>query len=186
MTGTLVFWLAIAVPVFWAVGAHNRLARLRAAILQAYAQVHAAGEQQEALLENCLRAMAQSFPNFQSAAPGGNAVERWAALSVATAQFRIALAAAQSHPLDASAIKALADACNAQCAAWDRLCHECRDLAGEPVPQTVLEQWTRLSQQTAVARVAFNLATAQHDAAIRAAPARFLARFMGFQPVGAL
>ena len=36
---SLAGWIAVAVLLFWFVGAYNRLVRLRAAVLQAYATV---------------------------------------------------------------------------------------------------------------------------------------------------
>ena len=44
------FWVFIAVMVFWAVGAYNRLVRLRATIKQAFASVEAHIRQRDALL----------------------------------------------------------------------------------------------------------------------------------------
>lgn len=43
-------WVFVAVMVFWAVGAYNRLVRLRAAIKQAFASVEAHIRQRDALL----------------------------------------------------------------------------------------------------------------------------------------
>ena len=39
MTGSVVFWLSVAVLLFWSLGAYNRLVRLRAQVLAAFAQV---------------------------------------------------------------------------------------------------------------------------------------------------
>lgn len=39
---SMVGWIVIAVLLFWFVGAYNRLVRLRAAVLQAYATLDAA------------------------------------------------------------------------------------------------------------------------------------------------
>ncbi|MBX9610091.1 MAG: LemA family protein [Burkholderiales bacterium] len=181
MSGSVVFWSAIALLVFWAVGAHNRLVRLRGLAMQAFARLHLEFAQQAELLERCLDAAAQSFSASRPAELQDGASARWAALAGATAQFRASLAVAKTRPLDGGAVAALAAALTVLTAAWTRLCDECHDLAGEPMPASVLERWALLAHQANTARADFNSTVDAYNAAAQEFPAVLVAWLFGFQ-----
>lgn len=181
MSGSIVFWSAIALLAFWAVGAYNRLVRLRGAAMQAFARLHVEFALQAELLESCLASAAQSFSTSRPAELQDGTSARWAALSGATVQFRASLAAAKALPLDGDAVAALATALTVLITAWARLCDECHDLAGEPMPASVFERWAHLTQQAKTARVDFNTTVDTYNAAVQEFPARVLAWLFGFR-----
>ncbi len=55
------FWITAAVLLFWAVGAYNRLVRLRAAIKQSFGSVEAHIRQRDALLAQWLEGCSAAF-----------------------------------------------------------------------------------------------------------------------------
>ena len=181
MSGSIVFWSTLALLVFWAVGAHNRLVRLRGSAMQAFARLHLEFAQQAELLERCLDSVAQSFSASRPAEVHDGASARWATLSGATAQFRASLAATRTRPLDGGAVAALAAALTVLTTAWTRVCDECHDLAGEPIPASVLDRWTLLTHQAATACVDFNTAVNAYNAAVQEFPAVLVAWLFGFQ-----
>ena len=92
------WWVALAVALFWAVGAHNRLVRLRSAAAQAFGALDAHLAQLLALLA--------TYEAAQSSAGAPPAVQR-DALQAAAAQCAEALAGARAHPLRTAAVAPL-------------------------------------------------------------------------------
>ena len=88
-------WIVLAVLVFWAVGAYNRVMRLRSACVQAFGALDAHLAQLLALLA--------TYEAAQSSAGAPPAVQR-DALQAAAAQCAEALAGARAHPLRTAAV----------------------------------------------------------------------------------
>ncbi len=157
----------LAVLVFWAVGAYNRVMRLRSACVQAFGAFDSYFQQTQGLLNECHAA--QVWP----AEPDGRVNEDWQQSSAAMAS---ALAQARARPLSAQAMQLLESAHDAQFAAWQALKN--RSGAAEDSAW-----WLRWQQQAQTGLVAdqFNHAVAQYNAAIAQFPARVLAWFFGFR-----
>jgi LemA protein len=168
MPGSVSIWVAAAVLLFWSVGAYNRLVRLRAAAMQAFAA-----------LDTCLR---QHVELAQAAAGRDEASAQREGLRGAAAQFAASLGAARARPLDGQALDALAAAQDVLAMAWLRMCNEAHDLAGSAVPDTLEAQWQHLANHTRGASDAFNAAVAGYNAAIAQFPAILLAWVFGFKP----
>ena len=62
---SLASWIVIAVLLFWFVGAYNRLVRLRASVLQAYATLDAALGRQLDFVQASINAAPQQDPPSQ-------------------------------------------------------------------------------------------------------------------------
>ncbi|CAM3474527.1 LemA family protein [Paracidovorax anthurii] len=185
----LTTWILLAVLLFWAVGAYNRLVRLRSAAIQAFGglDVHLVR----------MTSMLGEYEAAMSPAPEGQAESRTALWAAAT-QFGACLAVARARPLDAGAAAALAAGREVLQNAWAamvRVAREPRDVPADaqgpaaqdapPVPQgdalALWEQrWQELSAQNAQAMGQFNDAVAVYNRAIGQFPARLLAWLFGF------
>jgi len=111
MPDSLFSWLAVVLGLFWFVGAHNRLVRLRSAALQAFGGLDAALQRQLEFIQ--ARHAGAAGPD---AAQGPQA-----SLLAAVAQFATVLAATRLRPLDPAAVSALSTALHVMLAAWQRL-----------------------------------------------------------------
>ena len=93
MESSLLAWVVAAILVFWAVGAYNRLMRLRAAANAAFAALDAELVEQVQLVHDCVPAEeAQAPSQFE----GGSAF--WGGLQGAAAQLSATLASARAKP----------------------------------------------------------------------------------------
>jgi len=193
MPESLFAWLAVAVALFWFVGAHNRLVRLRSAVMQAFGGLDAALQRQIEFIQ--ARLAAESSPT-EVAAPADGARS---SLAAAVTQFLTVLAATRQRPLDPAAVSALQTALHVVLAAWQRLHpHEvvsfhtdgmlarADTLSGALVPVTLPRErdpltdveplgWPEPSAAAEIARGQFNQAVATYNAAIRQFPAVLLA-----------
>ena len=170
MDGSVGWALAWAVLLFWALGAYNRLVRLRAQVLSAFAP----------LAEHLARygEVVDQIPSPQA----WEAADPRVGLLAAWRQFELTLKAARAQPLDALALQALGAAQVTVQAAWSRLCQAPSDLAGEPLPPAWLQQWTSMDQQSPPLAQAFNRHIADYNDAIAQFPAAVLAWLFGFKP----
>jgi len=112
MPESLFSWLAVVLGLFWFVGAHNRLVRLRSAALQAFGGLDAALQRQLEYIQ--ARHAGDAGPD--ATAPGPQA-----SLLAAVAQFATVLAATRQRPLDPVAVSALSTALHVMLAGWQRL-----------------------------------------------------------------
>lgn len=178
VTVSLLFWVGLAVLIFWAVGAYNRLVRLRSLANAAFAVLDAHWARQLALIDS-------SVPQGAASAGQGGPVtgmgELWAALLGGQTQLVSALAACRPHPLQVEPLQTLAAAKGVLVMAWGRVQNEAHDLAGAAIPDTVADEWRRLSQATDDAQAQFNAAIAAYNQAIAQFPALLLAWLFGFK-----
>lgn len=177
-SNAILSWTIAAVLLFWAVGAYNRLMRLRAEAHTAFAAVEAEFTRQVELVSKHL-------PGAEFTQPAALEVEStfWAGLQGAARQFAASLAAVRSRPLDASRMAALNAACDVLVAAWETAQRdEAHDLAGPRLPDSLLARRSQLVAQTHAAIEQFNAAVARYNEAIAQFPAVLLAWLFGFEP----
>ncbi len=186
MTGSIGWWVASAVLLFWGVGAYNRLVRLRADIIAAFGVLDAQWQRQLALVDATLPAWARPPQQTQPAELMDDIMLLWAALRGAAVQLSVALAAMRPRPLQAEAAAALAAAQDVLGTAWQRLQQDANDLAGSSLPDTVATQWLQQAGETAKAKAQFNDAVARYNAAVAQFPAMLLAWLFGFKRAGAI
>jgi LemA protein len=181
LTRSVVFWSLAAVLLFWAVGAYNRLMRLRANANTAFAAFDAElGAQVDLIRQHLPQVAAQGVPLERD-------LSIWASLHAAGSQLAASLAAARHKPLDAERVAALGAAQDALATAWARAQHDdAHDLAGSRLPDTVLLRRDQLMRQAYGAAGQFNQAVARYNEAIAQFPAVLLAWVFGFKPAGAL
>jgi len=112
---SLASWIVIAVVLFWFVGAYNRLVRLRATVLQAYATLDAALSKQLDFVQASITAAPSA-----EASSSDQLLSSIAPLQAATTQMATLLGATRLHPLDAGGMAALATALQVWIGAWQR------------------------------------------------------------------
>ncbi len=178
MPKSLPSWILAAVLLFWAVGAYNRLMRLRAEAHSAFSGVEAEFAKQIELVRKHLPGAELTQP-----APLEQESTFWAGLQAAAAQFAASLAAAHNRPLEPRRIAALSAARDVLATAWERAEQdETHDLAGPRLPDTVLARRSQLALQTHSAVDQFNQAVVRYNAGIAQFPALLLAWLFGFKP----
>lgn len=171
------FWLFIAVIVFWGVGAYHRLVRLRSSTIQGFAS-----------LDTHLTRLLATLADYDAAqaSAGAPAVAARANLQAAASQCAAALARVRARPLQADAAAALARALQGLEAAWNTLAHQLPTLA---VPEGTLpwaQRWEQNQAQNIQAIEQWGAAVAQYNAAIDQFPAQVLAWLFGFKATRAL
>ena len=197
---SLATWIVVAVLLFWFVGAYNRLVRLRAAVLQAYATLDAALGKQ---LDFVQASITDALP--QKDAPASSHSSAVAPLQAATTQLATLLGATRLHPLDPGAMAALATALQVLVTAWQRqhpdavTVFEADGTLSRPAPllpsgagaaaaSGTLEPmaWPEPSAAAEIARSQFNLAVGQYNAAIVQFPALLVAWMVRLRPAAPL
>jgi LemA protein len=165
-------WIFGALLLFWAVGAYNRLVRLRNAIIDSFAPVDEQLAQRDAQLHRQLDAVGSVL---------SQATERLEALRAACLQTDTARAHARTHPGAPGAITSLRLA--------DEILAEAR--ARLPVQSIGGVDLSELNAQLAAsdtalefARRRFNAAVEEYNHAVRQIPTRLIAAMFGFEPAG--
>jgi LemA protein len=172
MTSSVLSWAVIAVLLFWAVGAYNRLMRLRADVHTSFGALHAE------LMRHVELVRADLGGAFQADAPAW-----WAPLEAAAGQLTAALASARHKPLDASRIAALSAAQDVVRGAWERAERDdAHDLRGPRLPDGVLGRRAQLALHVHGVATQFNGAVTRYNEAIAQFPAVLLAWVFGFKP----
>jgi LemA protein len=178
MPNPIILWTLAAILLFWAVGAYNRLMRLRADAKAAFANLEGELSKQVELVRKHLPG-----PDATQPAPLEHEGSFWAGLHGAAAQCAASLTAARHRPLEPQCIAALSAARDVLAMAWDRAQRDdAHDLAGPRLPETVTARRSQLALQTHSAAELFNQAVARYNEGIGQFPAVVLAWVFGFKP----
>lgn len=173
MSRSVLLGLLLAVLLFWATGAYNRLMRLRSGSIAAFAGLETVLSQYLPLVQT---------HQAQSPATGSATQAAWANLSAAAQQFHISLKVAQAQPLNAPTINALKTAHETLCLSWSRLQELAPDLNEPALPPALQTQWQQITVQAELARAEFNQRLAHYNRAISQFPALLLAWLFDFKP----
>jgi LemA protein len=178
MSSTLLSWVAAAVLLFWAIGAYNRLVRLRGEANAAFAALDADLGRQVQLVSQLL----PDDGDHPASVFDGIGGSFWGGLQGAAAQLEASLAAARQRPLEPDRIAALAAAQKVLASAWERAEREdAQDLAGERLPETLTATRAHLTAQCVAGAERFTQAVQRYNEAIVQFPAVLLARLFGFR-----
>ncbi|ROQ89771.1 LemA protein [Delftia acidovorans] len=186
-------WMLLALLVFWAVGAYNRLARLRSGCVQQFGALDAHLGQWHAMLQAF-----EAQPKAEGQSPA--LVHAQAALHQTAAQLQAALVDARGRPLRETALASLEHACSALDVAWQAMTKVAVDTGAagtgaappdapspDPDPlQPWQQRWTEHQVRNRLGLQQFNAAAERYNAAIAQYPARLLAWLLGFRPVRSL
>ncbi|KQT14028.1 LemA family protein [Ramlibacter sp. Leaf400] len=179
MSSTLVSWVATAVLLFWAVGAYNRLVRLRGEANSAFAAL-------DAELARQVQLVGQLLPedgDHPASVFDGIGGSFWGGLQGAAAQLEATLASARQKPLEPERIAALAAAQSVLATAWERAERDdAHDLAGPRLPDTLTDTRAHMTAQCIAGAERFTQAVQRYNHAIGQFPAVLLAWLFGFKP----
>ncbi len=186
MTGSVAFWVAMALPIFWSMGAYNRLIRLRALAIDAFSAID---DQFKRHIELVKTGFAQ--PDATSVPPANESdpnqvVALLAGLRGAAEQFDACLKMVRTQPLAAPAMGALQTAHQTLHAAWARVQNQAHDVAGSRLPEPLPARWNQLSASADIACAEFNRRVEAYNDAITQFPAVMLAWLFGFSPAKSL
>jgi len=174
-------WWVLALVLFWAVGAYNRLVRLRGLALVAFQPLDARLSQFISLLQE----QSPLAVDPLRTQPLRVSSALWAGLQGASTQFDVALRVVRRQVLDPQSVAALRTAQDTLQVWWDRLVLEYQDQSDQP-PASWQMAWMDNRRHAADAAEAFNLAVQAHNAAVAQFPAVVLARLFSFRPAGCL
>jgi len=178
------WWIGGALLLFWFVGAHNRLMRLRSAALVAYAVLDTA------LIKQLDYAQMRSARAVVVSGVTRNDVNGESSLLSAVAQLSAMLAMTRLRPLEPSRIASLGTALNVMLNAWERMypgevlrfdaegtLSMPAPLPGEPteMPQPPSFAWPEPSAAAEIARGQFNRTVQAYNRAIGQFPALIVA-----------
>jgi LemA protein len=189
VSGSVVFWLAAALLLFWSLGAYNRLVRLRAQVISRFSAVDQRLAQALAVLDEAVAATPHDGAAGTGAAAAGEhsaaASTLRSGLQAAAVQFEVALRVARKQPLDADAMAALQTAWATVHAVWElrRADSPERDATATALLQRAWEDCGHVVRE---AQADYNAAVRDYNRAITQFPAVVLAYFYGFKPAGAL
>ncbi|MGP1517751.1 MAG: hypothetical protein ACTTJV_09050 [Ottowia sp.] len=177
---------AAAVLFFWAVGAYNRLMRLRAKVKKTFAALDAFMLRELVWVQGCLpdtlRSHTMPAPLTLQDDSQAALVRLWGACEQMTA----ALAETRQNPYAPALMEGLATAHDTLGAAWQRAL----DALAQENPDTdaarLAARRTHLLHQSLPLREALNAAILAYNRAIAQFPALLLARLVGFQPAATL
>ena len=182
MNASVAPWFVFALLLFWAMGAYNRLVRLRFRGIAAFANL-------ESFFNQHILMVKTNVPEWSAAAMPGIAladndasVAAWAALAAAADQFSASLRVAHTRPLNGPTMSALRTAFETLCLSWLRLRDLPVELAGAAIPDNLQSQWEIVAVQVEMARSDFNRTVTNYNQAINQFPALLLARVFGFKP----
>lgn len=181
MSDSVMLGLLIAVLLFWAMGAYNRLMRLRSRAILEFVAL-------ESLFNQYLLLVQAHCPDSTSAADphapgegGDTARDACAALAAAAQQFAASLKVAHARPLSRSRIRPLKTAYETLCMSWLRLRGLAPDLAGTVLPDGLQMKWEEVTARVEAARAEFNRQVLDYNRAIDQFPALLLAWLFAFK-----
>jgi LemA protein len=173
-------WVFIAlglVVFFWAVGAYNRLVRLKNAIANAFGQIDVQLKRRYDLIPNLVE-VARRYLAHEA--------QTLEAVIAARNQARTAEQTAATSPLNAGALGALAGAEQALGGALGKLfavVEDYPDLKADQNMRELSEELTSTENRVGFARQAYNDHVLEFNDAAAQFPTLLIARLFGFQPL---
>lgn len=173
---TLVLFAALALLIFWAVGAYNRLVRLKNTIANAYGQIDVQLKRRYDLIPNLVEAAKKYLQHEQTTLE---------AVTLARNQARSASDAVRARPANAAAMTALVAAEQVLEGSLGHLfavAEAYPELKADQTIQDLSEELTSTENKVAFARQAYNDAALDFNNAQGQFPALLVARLFGFSP----
>jgi LemA protein len=175
-TQSLVLTVLFALLLFWAVGAYNRLVRLKNLIANAFGQIDVQLKRRYDLIPNLVEAAKKYLLHER---------ETLEAVIAARNQARAASDAARSRPAHAPEVMALAVAEQALDGSLGRLfalAEAYPELKADETIRELSEELTSTENKVAFARQAYNDCVLDYNNAQAQFPAVLIARLFGFAP----
>lgn len=177
-------WLIAAILVFWALGAYNRLVRLRAQVSQQFVPLEAVLMNYQEVVHQAVTSVAAA-PQLWATSMGPElGSDHLTRLQVAASLSTVAMARMQTHALEADSVKAMQDAASELQDAWSGLIHP--DVYYISVPDALKQRWLELDLLVTPELQRFNAAITDYNQAIAQYPAALLAKLFQFHPASLL
>jgi len=179
-TTQIVIWVAVAVLVFWGVGAYNRLVRLRNAIGNAFAQIDVQLKRRYDLIPNLVE-VARKYVQHER--------ETLEAVIAARNQAKAAADVARTRPAAAGAVTSLSMAEGVLGSALGRLMAVVEaypELKADQSLRELAEELTSTENKVTFSRQLFNDATLDYNNAAQQFPTSLLANVFGFREAAML
>lgn len=176
----IIVWAGLAVLVFWAVGAYNRLVRLRNRIDSAFAQIDVQLKRRYDLIPDLVET-ARKYVEHER--------EALEAVIAARNQAHVAADHARAKPTDAGAVGALTMAEQALGGSLGRLMAVAENYPELKADETLRELGEELAgteNRIAFARQAFNDRVLDYNEAAQQFPTRLISAAFGFHAAGML
>ncbi|MBH2019622.1 MAG: LemA family protein [Burkholderiales bacterium] len=173
---TIVLFTLLAMLIFWAVGAYNRLVRLKNIIANAFGQIDVQLKRRYDLIPNLVEAAKKYLQHEQATLE---------AVIAARNQARSASDTVRSRPGKADAVIALAAAEQMLDSSLGRLfalAEAYPDLKADQTIRELSEELTSTENKVGFARQAYNDAVLDYNNAQGQFPALLIARVFGFAP----
>ena len=183
MSVSVVLWVCAAVVVFWALGAYNRLVRVRAELSQSLLAITTQWNNTAQTLRNTLQEFSAEPVRESQWDNLDNGQTLWRSLSLAAKQLQacLGLVMARSHALppvdDLASLHAARQLLES---AWRQLKDQHEDLAGAVVPPQLILLWQQHAQQSDEKLKAYNSQAQAYNQAIAQFPALLLAWIFSF------
>ncbi|QDL56240.1 LemA family protein [Rhodoferax aquaticus] len=183
MTGPVVLWMFAAVCMFWAIGAYNRLVRLRARGADAW------GSMEKQMRKYLPLVLAHLNLTSVPEVPDPSQLEAldlpllWHRLLKELLQLEQTLRATRHFPLKEGASKGLKAAFDSVLTTWNELCCAPGDLAGAQVPFELHQEWDAITEKTKSSVGGLNQILERYNEAIHQFPASLIAQAMRFHSV---
>jgi LemA protein len=175
-TTTLVAIAVSALLLFWAIGAYNRLVRLKNLIANAFGQIDVQLKRRYDLVPNLVEA-ARKFLQHER--------DTLEAVTVARNHARAAGDGARSRPTHAAAVMALAraeQALDTSLAQLFAVAESCPELKADATMRELSEELRSTDNKVSFARQAYNEAVLDYNRARAQFPAVLMASLFGFAP----
>lgn len=172
--------VALALLVFWAVGAYNRLVRLKNTIANAFGPIDVQLKRRHDLIPNLVEAAKKYLQHEQGTLE---------AVTAACSQAQAASEAARSHPTNAAAVTSLAAAEQALDGSLGRLfalAEAYPELKADATLRELSEALTSTGNKVTFARQAYNDSVLDYNNAQGQFPAVLIAHLFGFAPAAML
>jgi LemA protein len=181
MSDSVMVWFVVAALLFWAMGAYNRLIRLRSQGIVAFVALEALFNQYIVMVKKNFEEAGVLLGAQEPARDLDAGTAAWAGLAAAAEQFNASLKVAHAKPLNGPTTSALSTALETLYLSWSRLRDLPPDLAGSALPGILQSQWEQVASQVEVARSEFNGRVVTYNEAIHQFPALLLAWVFGFK-----
>ncbi len=173
---SLVFMVVLALVIFWAVGAYNRLVRLKNTIANSYGQIDVQLKRRYDLIPNLVEAAKKYLQHER---------DTLEAVITARNQARAASDTVRSRPANAQAVVALSAAEQALDGSLGRLfaiAEAYPELKADDTIRELSEELTSTENKVGFARQAYNDAVLDYNNAQGQFPALLISRLFGFAP----
>ncbi len=184
-TTSFVLWAVAAVTVFWALGAYNRLVKLRGDMVRALQSLALEWESNAQAIVHELATLSRTQESDSAWASLGEDADDWRPLALSTKQFQACIAGVLARPHVAPPVDDIASiraAHEVMQGAWQRLNDKHEDLAGAAVPQRLALLWQQQNLLAQEKLHTYNACVQTYNQAVGQIPAIFIAWIFAFDP----